>query len=797
MDSASSLDCSTAVASAQAGLIHAFDDSQGIIKFDLDGHILEANPIWRQTMGYESHELVGQQHRMFCDPVHAASEEYRWLWESLRAGQVRAGQFQWIAKQGGAVWWQASYHPVRGSDGRIDHVVKFATDITEHKNNERLLSRIRQALELSSQSAQIGSWDYEVAQDRVQLSPFCARLLELDPEQPLTIDSLLARLEPREDIQPAVAQALHSGEGWDLELLYFHPSGEPRWFRSIGRAEMSEGACVRLEVMMQDIHSTKQREFELLHAQQMAEAAVRSKDQFLATVSHELRTPLNAILGLGQILALDQRLDSDARDFVLEIVNAGQHLLSLVNDILDLAKVDQQDIQVTLQPVPLQPVLQECAGLIQPAAQARAIALQVADASACLVQADRIRLKQALLNLLSNAVKYNRPDGRIEVTLEPVAAARVRIRVADTGPGIAAEHLPALFQPFNRLGAEHSTVEGTGIGLNITQKLVQKMGGSIGVESQLGVGSSFWIELALVQQALAADPVADPAPAIPTLPAAVTTSCAPVLPVDGPALASPPQGRRILVAEDNPVNRKVIGQQLKRLGYAHDFAEDGEAALFRWREQAYDLVLTDLQMPRMGGYELAQQIRSEEQDGHSVPIIVFSANAMDAAWTGWRLLGVNDFLTKPVKFELLGEKLAYWLSAVPQSESAAPAQAGRGGMAVPALLDLSVLADLVGDDPATLREFLQQYQHSAEALVAQLQEAFVQSDWLELALAAHSLKSSSRAVGALALGQVCEQLEQAGMREQADELSYLMPVFASVWPRLSQALATALARRAD
>ena len=788
MASVSGLDGLPATVSAQAGLVRALSDSQGLITFEPDGHILEVNPIWCQAMGYASHELVGQPQRMFCDPAHAASEAYRQLWESLRAGAIRTGQFQWMTKQGGASWWQSSYHPVRDSDGRVDHVVMFATDITEHKNNERLLSRTRQLLELSSQSARIGSWDYEVALDRVQLSPFCAQLLELDLQQPLTIDSLLARLEPREDIQPAVAQALRSGEGWDLELLYFHPSRGPCWFRSIGRAEMSAGACVRLAVMMQDIHSTKQREFELFHAQQMAEAAVRSKDQFLATVSHELRTPLNAILGLGQILALDQKLDDDAREFVLEIVNAGQHLLSLVNDILDLAKVEQQDIQVTLEPVSLQPVLQECMGLIQPAAQARAIALQLADASACQVQADRIRLKQALLNLLSNAVKYNRPHGRVEVKVEPVAAGRVRIQVMDTGLGIAAEHLPELFQPFKRLGAEHSTVEGTGIGLNITQKLVQKMGGTIGVESRLGVGSRFWIELALVQPEPAADPVAVPAPA-PGWPAAAATGCAPVLPGDGLKLASPSDGWRLLVAEDNPVNRQVIGQQLKRLGYSHDFAEDGAAALFRWREQAYDLVLTDLQMPRMGGYELARQIRSEGARGHSVPIIVFSANAMDATWSGWRLLGVNDFLTKPIKLELLGEKLAYWLSVFPRSEAT---EAGRGGMALPAVLDLSVLADLVGDDPATLREFLQHYRLSAEDLVARLQAAFVQSDWLELALAAHSLKSSSRSVGALALGQLCEQLERAGMQEQVTELSSLMPVLASVWPRLSQALATAL-----
>ncbi|WP_306545048.1 hybrid sensor histidine kinase/response regulator [Malikia spinosa] len=779
-----------AIFSAQAGLISALDDIQGIIKFDINGYILEANKLFRQIMGYEIHELVGQHHRMFFDPVYASGEEYRLLWESLRAGEARAGQFHRLSKQGQTVWLQASYNPVRGSDGRIDHIVKFATDITERQNSELLLSRTKQALELANQSAQIGSWDYEVANDVVHLSPFCATLLEIDSEPPLTIGNLLARLEPREYIEQAIQQAIQSGTGWDLELLHFNLGGEPRWFRSIGRAEMSEGSCVRLAVMMQDIHSIKQRELELLHAQQMAEAAVNSKDQFLATVSHELRTPLNAILGLGQILALDNRLDGDAHDFVLEIVNAGEHLLSLVNDLLDLAKVDQQDIQVTLDAVSLGPVLQECMGLIQQAAQARGISLHVADASGYTVQADRIRLKQVLLNLMSNAVKYNRPDGKIDITIDRVPTGYVRLEVRDTGLGIAQEHLSGLFKPFNRLGAENSTVEGTGIGLNIAQKLVRKMGGTIGVESQVNVGSIFWVEFPLaIQEPAVAQGDAFLSRVDSVAPAAVA---APAMPAAGLATAGEPDRRLILVAEDNPVNRKVIGLQLKRLGYAHDFAEDGEAALFRWREQAYDLVLTDLQMPRMGGYELAQQIRSEEKVGQSVPIIVFSANAMDAAWTGWRLLGVNDFLTKPVKFELLGEKLAYWLSSIPHSDAASTAQTGFGGMAVPAMLDLAVLADLVGSDPGTIREFLQHYQDSAEGLAAQLQTAFVQADWLQLARFAHSLKSSSRSVGAMALGQVCEQLEQAGTREQAAELSYLMPLFDSVWKRLCQAMATAL-----
>lgn len=779
------------------GQMRALNKVQAVVEFDMQGRVLHANENFLAMFGYGLQEIVGRSHSLFCDPLDAHGAEYESLWERLRQGQFDSGEYRRLSKSGATIWIQCSYNPIIGPDDQPYKVVKFATDITADKNNDLLLLRTKQALELSTQAAQIGFWDYDIAGDTLHLSPFGATLLKTLPEVPLALESLLARVEQRDILEQAIQHATQGGGGWDLELLLQTFNGEQRWLRIIGHAEQIEGRCIRLNGTMQDIQVAKQREMELRHAQKVAEDAARTKDQFLATVSHELRTPLNAILGFGQMLEMDEHLTEENKDLVQDMVNAGKHLLALVNDLLDLAKVNHSQIPVTLVPVALNAVLDECEDLIEQAAQANGITLDIARESAHLIQVDRVWLKQVLINLMSNAVKYNRPDGRIEVRTQLVDERSVRILVSDTGIGIGIgieeKYLGSLFKPFNRLGAKNSAIEGTGIGLNITKKMVRKMHGRI------GVGSTFWVEFPLAH-ASEDRPGQEAEPGSP--PRAVPSVDRPAARLDAPALRTPSQP--ILVAEDNPVNRKVIGQQLKRLGYACEFVGNGSVALSRWREQSYALLLTDLQMPYMGGYELAQHIRSEEGEGVRMPIIVLSANAMDASWDGWRAMGVDDFLTKPVKIDLLGEKLAHWMrvvddgaclvaelaSSVVESDQMPVEEDVLPSLSV---LDLDVLAELIGGGHELVREFLQDYRTSAAELVPQLHAGFAEAEWRQVARVAHTLKSSSRSVGAMALGEVCERLEKAGTQGQADEIARQMPLLERQWNKLMQAMAAALA----
>ncbi|WP_156302899.1 sensor histidine kinase, partial [Methylogaea oryzae] len=255
----------------------------------------------------------------------------------------------------------------------------------------------------------------------------------------------------------------------------------------------ADGEIIGVLGTYEDITARKRIETELVRAKELAEQASQAKSEFLSRMSHELRTPLNAVLGFGQILAdeePDQPLTLDQKDCVEHIVNAGQHLLHLVNDILDLAKIEAGAIHLAPELIDIDELLQECLDIIRPQAAQRGISLIEPAPGGGTVSADRTRLRQVLLNLLSNAVKYNRPEGAIRVSVQPLAG-KVRLAVEDTGQGMTPEQLSGLFEAFNRLGAERSGTEGAGIGLVITKRLVEAMGGSIGADSRAGVGSTF------------------------------------------------------------------------------------------------------------------------------------------------------------------------------------------------------------------------------------------------------------------------------------------------------------------
>ncbi|QKQ25841.1 PAS domain-containing sensor histidine kinase [Candidatus Reidiella endopervernicosa] len=258
---------------------------------------------------------------------------------------------------------------------------------------------------------------------------------------------------------------------------------------------------------VRDISERKVAERELIEAKESAEKASRAKSEFLSRMSHELRTPLNAILGFGQLLDMDESLDDLERESAHEIVRAGTHLLDLINDILDLSRIEAGRLAVSIGWVALAPLLEESLKLIAPSAETKKISVVCDAANSYTVNADPTRLKQIIVNLLSNAVKYNHVLGSVRVLLESVDQEWLRIGVEDNGKGIAAEHLPLLFDPFNRLVHENSVIEGTGIGLTISKRLANLLGGELEVESELGVGSTFWVTLPL---ALSGEPSVKP-----------------------------------------------------------------------------------------------------------------------------------------------------------------------------------------------------------------------------------------------------------------------------------------------
>jgi CheY-like chemotaxis protein/anti-sigma regulatory factor (Ser/Thr protein kinase) len=364
---------------------------------------------------------------------------------------------------------------------------------------------------------------------------------------------------------------------------------------------------------------------------QSLERASQYKSEFLSRMSHELRTPLNSILGFGQLLELDA-LSPEQRESVTHILKGGRHLLELINEVLDISRIETGRLHLSPEPIQVGELLQESLDLIRPLADQRGIKIASEfSREERYVRADRQRLKQVVLNLLSNAIKYNRDGGSVRMICRETPGGGLQIRVTDTGPGIPPALQARLFTPFDRLGAEQQGIEGTGLGLVLSRRLVEAMGGGLGVDSALGEGSTFWVELPLV----------DPPRAVPE-----------PRPPEGRAPAPGATGT-ILYIEDNLANLRLIERVLaRRPGITLLSAMQGRLGLALAREHRPGLVLLDLQLPDVPGHEVLRHLRGDPRTRH-IPVVVLSADATPGQTERILAAGARAYLTKPLDVKAL------------------------------------------------------------------------------------------------------------------------------------------------
>jgi PAS domain S-box-containing protein len=679
--------------------------NEAVVGMDASGSITDWNRAAEATFGWSREEAVGRRLADTVIPEPYRKDHRKGLERFIATGEARLLnkriEIEALHREGHEFPVELTISALR--EGGSVSFIAFVHDITERKRAEEALRESEAALR-EVMEARYGSlverlpaivYEAEFGERGVwrYVSPQIEGMLGFSPERWTAEPDLWWRQLHPDDRTRAIADEARSretGEPLNSEYRMLARDGRIFWFRDQAAVVLAgDGRPLFLQGVMYDVTNQKraeqeirdmnadlerrvadrtseldtanrkliERERRLEEARVEAERANRAKSEFLSRMSHELRTPLNAILGFGQLLEMDE-LSEEQREAVQQIQKGGRHLLDLINEVLDIARIEAGRMSLSLEPVGVNSIVHDGLALVRPLAEERDVRIELgplADGDPY-VFADRQRLQQTFLNLLSNAVKYNRDPGTVRISTRSVGDERLCIDVSDDGVGIPPEKLHRLFVPFERLGVEHSGVEGTGLGLALSRHLVEVMGGDLRVESTPGRGSTFTVELSV---AAAPDQASD---------------VEGVEPLD--QRVSTMGSRTVLCIEDNPANLKVIERIMARLpGIRLLSAMQGGLGVDLARTHLPDVILLDVGLPDMSGFEALRHLR-EDPSTSAIPVVVISADASVRQVDRLLAAGAREYVTKPLDVKRLIDLLNSILFG---QEARQESEAGSGG----------------------------------------------------------------------------------------------------------------------
>jgi len=634
---------------AQIHLEKTIDSHALISKTDSQGVITYANEKFCEISQYNLSELLGETHSIINSGYHNKLF-FGDMWETISAGNIWQGLVCNRKKDGSLYWVNSTICPlpIQQNSSCINRQQKYnylsiRTEITDTMLNKERLSK-------GQSFANIGTWDWNINTGEVYWSERVGHLFGYGENVPVTkYEAFFNSVHPddKELVNQALDKCINEGKSYQVEHRILTPGGEIRWLSEKGDVVRDNyGKPSHLMGVVQDITFSKLSEIKMKVAIETAEKNSLAKSKFLASMSHELRTPMNAILGFTQLLEMDKEspLTHRQTENLLEISNASEHLLNLIDQLLNMSEIESGKINLSIGKVDIALVISECLSMLHPIIKKMKINFELSymenfiekDELAELklfVRADLVRLKQIFINLLSNACKYNDVGGLVKIVLA-IEGEQIRVGIIDTGKGMSQEDQTRVFEPFERLGAEQSDIEGTGIGLVITRQLVELMGGDLNFNSQIGQGSEFYFTIPIDERRLSGRDASS------------------TLLVDDKREDEKEtvqeNRKKILYVEDNPTNLRLVSQLIGRIPNTELFsAHNAEIGIELARKNIPDLILMDINLPGMSGIE-ALEVLKKTHEIQNVPVLAVSANAMADDIEKALSAGFENYITKPI-----------------------------------------------------------------------------------------------------------------------------------------------------
>lgn len=727
---------------------------------DTEGNIEYANNQFTKDTGYRVEAVKGKSTRILKSGA-MSPEEYKILWGKISAGKTWEGEFYNRRKDGTLYWERALITPIKNASGEIIRYLKIGEDVTDLKWLNESLEKARTEIEVSNkllkeseaklleaqEIAKLGRWELDIATGFLSWSESAYDVFEVDKsEKELTYDYFISAVHPddRAIVDYAYTNSLKNRTPYEITHRLLMNDGRIKWvIEKCNTYYDEQGKPLRSVGTMQDISALKEVEeqlrLETLRANEMkalAEKANAAKSAFLANMSHEIRTPMNAIIGFSQ-LAITENSVSRKHDFISKINYSAHALLRIINDILDFSKIEAGKLEIETIELDIYNLLSDIfeQANIKSNRKGIGLLLRIDDDMPAKIFGDPLRITQVLTNLVDNAIKFTE-RGEVEIRasrLENGYGEYLEFSVRDTGVGIAGEQLKKLFNPFAQVDKSIArNYGGTGLGLAICKQLTELMGGEIRVDSKTGKGSVFTMAIPYIKALQSYEQIKQG-----------FDICA----EDGMDINARLKGLKVLLAEDNAINQEVAAEILKRSGMAVDIAQNGKEAVEAVRSNEYDIILMDIQMPIMNGYEAASEIR-KNQTNCKLPIIAMTAEAMPSDIEECMKSGMDAHVSKPIDVSRLLGTIAAYVNKSQDFRTDEEFDSKQNGMKSNQNLNVEEAISRLGGNQKLYRKLIRIFHDSSENVIEEIQKMIFSGNVGAVETVAHTLKGTAGNIGA-------------------------------------------------